>query len=93
MTVKWGSCLLLSGLLALLAGCRTSQPALKPKDEPEQLRAPPPEGRYSTPEYPKQAFNNPDADTKRTIDGKAPPGALGRSGGSPAGGMGGMGGR
>ena len=93
MTAKWGSCLFLIGVLALLAGCRTTQPVLKPPDEREQLRPPPPEGRYSTAEYPKEAFNPTDDGTRRSVDSKAPPGSIGRSGMSPTSGMGGMGGR
>lgn len=57
------------GLLLLVAvGCRTSQPELKPAEQPEFFNAPPPNARYTS--YPKQAFNADDP-FKRPADPNA----------------------
>jgi hypothetical protein len=85
MTLNWGSCIVLFGCLALL-GCRTTPPNLKPPKAPEVLTPPASEARYDSPDYPKQAFSQPDDPGKRMImDGKNQPG------GGGMGGMGGMG--
>jgi hypothetical protein len=90
MTAKWGSCIFLAVLLALMAGCRTPQPNLKPDKTPEKLVAPPEgEARYETPGYPKQAFDAPTDPTKQTIDAKN----AGSGRNMSAGGMGGLPGR
>jgi hypothetical protein len=78
MRGKWGWIGQLGLLLIFVAGCRTSQPDLKPLPQPEVLNPPPANIRYDS--YPKQAFNVDDP-FKRA-------GSL-ASGGGPAG-MGGM---
>ncbi len=55
--------------LACLAGCRTSQPELKPPPQPEVANAPPmTEQRFASPNYPKEAFNNQDLFRRRETD-------------------------
>jgi hypothetical protein len=70
MTAKWGSCIILATCLAVMVGCRTPQPVLKPDKEPEQLVSPPPGSRYDTPAYPKQAFDKPEDPGMRAMDAK-----------------------
>lgn len=54
--------------LCLLAGCRTSPPHLEPPKQPEKLSAPPPDTRYDTPTYPKEAFKNNDLFRRRELE-------------------------
>ena len=68
MTAKWGNCALLVVCLAILAGCRTPQPNLKPEIPKEQLVSPPQDTRYETSTYPKQAFDTPTDPSKRMQD-------------------------
>ena len=82
MFASWGKYLGLIGYLALLAGCRTPQPNLKPDRPPEQLTLPTNEARYDTSEYPKAAFDK--------LDPKGS--SLDRAGGGGGPGKGGMGG-
>jgi hypothetical protein len=91
MIGKWGSCVLLVGSLALLVGCRTTQPDLKPPKTEEQLVSPPPDARYATSVYPNQAYDQ-DKTKLTSLDGKGPNGmGMGRGGMGPgAGGVGGM---
>ena len=70
MTAKWGTCIILAICLAVMAGCRTQQPVLKPDKEREQLVSPPPGSRYDTPALPKQAFDKPEDPGMRAIDAK-----------------------
>ena len=91
MAAKWVSCIFLAGCLAILAGCRTSQPNLKPAKTPEKLVEPPQgEARYETTGYPKQAFDAPIDPAKQAMDSKGLAG-LPMRGSSP--GMGGSPGR
>ncbi len=56
----------LMALVSLSAGCRTPHPELKPAKQPEVASVPPPsDGRYDTPGYPKEAFNNQDIFRRR----------------------------
>ncbi len=57
MTAKWGSCMALAICLAILGGCRTPQPNLKPDKTAEKLVEPPREDRFDTPGYPKAAYD------------------------------------
>ncbi len=91
MTGKWGKCVCLAGCLALLVGCRTPQPNLKPEKSPEVLTIPPNDARYETSEYPKMAFDKADPTKVMSLD-KAP-GMGGPGGRGPGGSMMGMGGR
>jgi hypothetical protein len=90
MTIKWGSCACLAGWLALLAGCRTPQPNLKPEKTPEVLTTPTNEARYDSPGYPKQAFDTRDPTKIYSLDdkGSAATTAMDQAPGSR--GMGGM---
>jgi hypothetical protein len=56
MTAKWGSCIILMICLAILGGCRTPQPELKPAKTAEKLVEPPREDRFDSPGYPKAAY-------------------------------------
>ena len=56
------------GILLLALGCRTPKPNLKPDPTPEVANAPPAEGRYDSPTYPKAAFENRDALRKLNND-------------------------
>lgn len=47
-------------LFALVMGCRTIPPDVKPPETPETLTSPPAEARYNAPGMPKQAFNRDD---------------------------------
>ena len=92
MIGKWGICIFLIGLLVLAVGCRSTQPTLKPPEEPQRLVLPPSEARYNSSEYPKQALSTPEDPTKRlTFDPKGA-GGMGRNSMMP-GGMGGRGGQ
>jgi len=88
MAAKWGICVLLLGLLALTAGCRTPQPNLKPEPTAQQFNAPP--AGYETAGLPKRAFDAPSDPVKFGIDAKGP-GTMPTRGGM-GNGMGGMGG-
>jgi len=70
MAAKWGSCAMMVVCLAILAGCRTSQPNLKPDITKEQFVAPPMDARYETSAYPKQAFDATSDPSKRLFDEK-----------------------
>ena len=94
MTAKWGSCTILAlCLVVLLAGCRTTQPDVKPAKTPEKLVAPP-LGMYGSPQMPALAFDKQDDPARRLMDLKAigvvPASGSGSMGGP---GMGGPGGR
>lgn len=91
MTAKWGSGVILAVCLAILAGCRTNQPNLKPDitASTEQFNAPPMDARYESPAYPKQAFDTPADPGRRNFDAKGGAVMPARGGG---GGMPGMGG-
>ena len=92
MTAKWGSCAILVICLALLVGCRNTQPNLKPEKTPEKLVDPPQEARYDTPGYPRQAFDKPIDPMRNAFDAKATPGVTPTRGSmGPGGGMGGNG--
>jgi hypothetical protein len=65
-----GSCIVLAICLAVMAGCKTPQPVLKPDKAPEQLVAPPVGARYDTPAYPKQAFDKAEDPGMRAMDAK-----------------------
>ena len=81
MTARWGSCAVLAICLALLIGCRTPQPVVKPPTPPERYVAPPNEARYETTGYPKAAFDPPVDPVKRALDTKINPASMGRGGG------------
>ena len=67
--------------LALLVGCRTSNPAMKPAKEAEQFVTPPP-GRYDTPDTPREVM---DRTGERTGPLADPPRSVPATGfGSPA---------
>lgn len=86
--MQWlGRAGVLGGLLVLALGCRTPQPNLKPPTEREVMNAPPSEGRFNTPGYPKEAMKMDDPIKMKATAGG--PGAPGMGGG----GMPGMGGR
>ena len=93
MTAKWGNCVNLAIWLAVMAGCKTPQPVLKPDKTPEQLVAPPAGARYDTPAYPKQAFDKAEDPGMRAMDAKN--GMMPTRGSMPpgVGGMGGLPGR
>lgn len=92
MTAIWGRWAILGVLwLALIAGCRTTQPNLKPAEMAEQYNTPPMESRYETASYPKKAFDSPEDPVRRMMDSKVNPGMQGRGGMMPTGGMGGRG--
>jgi len=93
MTAKWGSCAMLAICLAILAGCRTAQPDLKPVDiDKERFAGPPMEGRYESSAYPKAAFDTPTDPSKRMFDDKGGGVMPARGGGGGMPGMGGAGG-
>ena len=51
------SVLLMALLFAVTIGCKSSQPNLKPEiSKIENLTVPPEEGRFKSPQYPKQAL-------------------------------------
>jgi hypothetical protein len=87
MTAKWGSCITLALCAAFLAGCKTPQPELKPAKTAEQFVAPPPDARYDSAAYPKQAFDKMEDPGLKLMDAKN--GMPARSGGMPSAGMGG----
>ena len=89
MTAKWGSCAVLVVCLALMFGCRTTQPVLKPDKTPETLVEPPQEARYDSSAYPKQAFDKLADPGKALLDAKNTPGAPSKNAMTPTGGMGG----
>jgi hypothetical protein len=72
MTAKWGICACVVVCLALLAGCRTPQPVLKPDKEAEKLVEPPNMTKYSTTGLPDQAFDKPEDPGKKAMDAKLP---------------------
>jgi hypothetical protein len=56
----------LMALVSLSAGCRTTQPELKPAKQPEVASVPPlSDARYDTSTYPKEAFNSQDIFRRR----------------------------
>ena len=79
--VSWGTVGL---MLFLTSGCRKSAPDLRPPPGPEVLAVPPPESRYSTSVYPKQAFQDRDTAMIRKIDNAFTP-AKGMVGGGGSG--------
>ena len=90
MSAKWGSCAILVICLAFLAGCRTTQPDLKPGKVAEKLVEPPQEARYDSAGYPRQAYEKVidpglrSMDTKNAVmptRGSMMPGAGGMGGG------------
>ena len=87
MTAKWGSCVLLAVMLALSAGCRTPQPKLKPDNiaTGEKLVDPPPDARFSTTGYPKEAFSPLEDPGKQAMDSNLPSGTGSRGPSSPGG--------
>ena len=60
MDGKWGRRGVLAVLLGVVVGCRTPPPVVKPEEQPEVLNKPPQEARFSSPWYPKEAFNRDD---------------------------------
>jgi hypothetical protein len=88
MTAKWGCCAILVVCFALMIGCRTPQPNLKPEKEPEKLVAPPPDGKYDSSNYPAQAFDKPVDPGKALLDAKNTPGMPQRGSMMPTGGAG-----
>jgi hypothetical protein len=74
MTAKWGSCIALAICLAILAGCRTPEPKLKPEKAAEVLNDPPQEARFDSPGYPKQAYDKQIDPIKNAFDAKTTPG-------------------
>jgi hypothetical protein len=83
MTAKWGSCAVLVVCLALMFGCRTPQPNLKPDKVKEQLIEPPPDARYDSSAYPKQAFDKAVDPGKAALDAKNTPGMASKGGMMP----------
>jgi hypothetical protein len=66
MSAKWGWVLHLGILgMLVLTGCRTPQPDLKPKKEPEVFN--PPSDNLNN-NYPKQAFNTDDPSKRLGLD-------------------------
>jgi hypothetical protein len=88
MTAKWGSCIALAICLALLVGCRSSQPDLKPKVAAQKLVEPPQDARYDSPGYPKQAYDKMVDPVRNAFESKNTPGVM-PTRGSMAPGMGG----
>ena len=74
MTAKWGSCAILALCLAILVGCRTPQPDLKPAKVAEKLVDPPQDARYDTAGYPKQAYDKQVDPARNAMDAKMNPG-------------------
>src|ERR1700722_15657308 len=92
MPARWGICAVLALFLALMVGCRTPQPDLKPAKAQEALNAPP-QGTYDTPGYPKQAYDKVPDPGRSAWDAKNNPDVMqSRGGGMPGGSGGGMGG-
>ena len=93
MTAKWGSCAILAICLAMMVGCRTQVPNLKPETAKEQFVSPPAGGHYDTAGYPKQAFENMVDPALKMMDSKN--GMMPQRGGNmmPAGMTGNMNGR
>jgi hypothetical protein len=87
-------------IVAIIAGCRTPQPVLKPPPQPEILSKPPTETRFQSSQFPDMAFRDMNSQFRKPLDsgggGIIPArGNMGSPGGMmPAGGMGpaGMGG-
>ena len=67
MDGKWRKRGALAFMAAILVGCRTPQPDLKPAKQPEVLHSPPQEARFNDPSMPKEAFNR-DNPNKRWRD-------------------------
>lgn len=88
MAAKWKGCIFLASLLAVMAGCRSPQPNLKPDKSPEQFVSPPQEPRYDSSGYPKQAMDPLTDPAKEALDAKNAPGAPSR--GMMSSGAGGM---
>ena len=55
-------------MLLLTLGCRTPRPDLKPGPVAEVFNSPPAERRFDSSDYPKEAFNNRDAQHKLDMD-------------------------
>jgi hypothetical protein len=91
MVAKWGSCVILAICLAVLAGCRTPQPNLKPEKTPEQLVSPPTGGRYDVAGLPKEAYDKMEDPNARAMDMKN--GVMPSRGSAVGAGPGGMPGR
>lgn len=89
MTAKCGSCAVLVVCLALMFGCRTPQPNLKPEKTPEKLVEPPQESRYDSSAYPKQAFDKPVDAGMIALENKNTPGMASKGAMMPSSGMGG----
>jgi hypothetical protein len=87
MTAKWGSCALLAVCLALLVGCRTPQPVLKPDKVAETLVEPPQDRRYDSAGYPKQAFDKLTDPAVQAMNEKNTPGVSPSRGGASPGGL------
>ena len=94
MTANWASCTILALCMMFAgAGCRTTQPNLKPPETAERLVEPP--SRLETPGYPKLAFDTPDDQARKVLDIRAAGGVPARNmmqGGPGMSGMGGAGG-
>jgi hypothetical protein len=86
MAANWGSCAILVICFALMFGCRTPQPNLKPEKEPERFVVPPQEARYDSSTYPQQAFDKPVDPGKALLDQKNTPGMPQRGSMMPTGG-------
>jgi hypothetical protein len=92
MTAKWVSCTFLGVCLAVLGGCRTTEPNLKPEKVKEQLVEPPQEARFDSPGYPKQAYDKQVDPIRNAFDAKTAPGVT-PTRGTMTPGAGGMGAR
>jgi len=60
MDGKWGKLGASALLLAMVFGCRTVPPDVKPAESPEVLNRPPLEARYNSSAMPREAFNRED---------------------------------
>ena len=76
MTAKWINCAALAICLALLVGCRSTQPDLKPEKTPEKLVDQPQEARFDSPGYPKQAYDKMIDPVKNAFDAKTSPNVM-----------------
>lgn len=86
MTAKWGSCVILATFVAIMAGCRTPQPNLKPEKTAENFVSPP--ARLDVAGMRKEALDKMDDPTLRAMESKN---GVMPTRGSSLGGMGGNG--
>ena len=55
-------------IVAIIAGCRTPQPVLKPPPQPEILSKPPSETRFQSSQFPDMAFRDMNSKFAKPLD-------------------------